>query len=67
VEHLEKNSETYYVHLKFAATIGLTLVCRGGIFLLHGLFPVCDIPKKLNIEDTRDKLNEWNLQADRKR
>ena len=63
MEHLEKNNETYLNHLKFAATIGLTLMLRGGIFLVHGLLPVCEIPKKLNIEDTREKLNKWNTQA----
>lgn len=58
--HLEENSETYFTHLKFATTIGLTLLFRGGIFILHGLFPICDIPKKINLENTRDKLNAWN-------
>ena len=62
--HLEENSETYFTHLKFAATIGLTLVLRGGIFILHGLLPVCNVPKDLNLEDTRDKLDKWNQYAD---
>ena len=66
MEHLEKNNETYFSHLKFAATIGLTLLLRGGIFVLHGLFPICDIPKEFNLEDTRDKLNKWNDHADRR-
>ena len=60
MQHLKENNETYLSHLKFAATIGLTLMLRGGIFLVHGLLPVCEIPKKLNIEDTREKLEDWN-------
>ena len=61
--HLEKNNETYLNHLKFAANIGLTLFFRGGIFILHGLFPVCNVPKGLNLENTCDKLNGWNDHA----
>ena len=64
MRHLKENNETYLSHLKFAATIGLTLMLRGGIFLVHGLLPVCEIPKKLNIEDTRDKLDMWNAYAE---
>ena len=63
MRHLKENNETYLSHLKFATTIGLTLMLRGGIFLVHGLLPVCEIPKKFNIEDTREKLNKWNTQA----
>ena len=66
MEHLEKNNEIYFSHLKFAATIGLTLLFRGGIFVLHGLFPACEVPKKLNLANTRDKLNQWNDHADRR-
>ena len=62
--HLEKNNETYFSHLKFATTIGLTLVLRGGIFILHGLLPLCEVPKKMNLEDTRDKLDIWNAYAE---
>jgi len=66
VEHLEENNETYFSHLKFATAIGLTLLFRGGIFVLHGLFPVCDVPKELNLENTSDKLNGWNDHAKRR-
>jgi len=59
MKHLEENSETYFNHLKFAITVGLTLLVRGGIFILHGLFPVCDIPKGLDLGGTCDKLDEW--------
>jgi len=66
VQHLEKNNETYFSHLKFATTIGLTLIFRGGIFILHGLFPVCSVSKELNLEDTRDKLDKWNQYAEKR-
>ena len=66
MKHLEKNDETYFSHFKFAVTIGLTLLFRGGIFLLHGLFPVCEVPKKLNLENTCDKLNQWNNHANKR-
>jgi hypothetical protein len=66
VKHLEENNETYFSHLKFATTIGLTLMFRGGIFFLHGFFPVREVPKKLNLKNTCDKLNQWNDYADRR-
>jgi len=66
VNHLENNNETYFSHLKFAVTVGLTLIFRGAIFVLHGLFPVCDVPKELNLEDTRDKINGWNDHAEQR-
>ena len=64
--HLENNNETYLSHLKFATTVGLTLIFRGVIFVLHGLFPVCDVPKELNLEDTRGKINGWNDHAEQR-
>ena len=66
MKHLEENSETYFSHLKFAITVGLTLIFRGAIFVLHGLFPVCDVPKELNLENTRDKTSGWNDHAERR-
>jgi len=66
VRHLDQNNETYLDHLKFAGTVGLTLIFRGVIFVLHGLFPVCDVPKELNLEDTRNKLNGWNDHAEQR-
>ena len=66
MNHLEQNNETYLSHLKFAGTVGLTLIFRGVIFVLHGLFPVYDVPKELNLEGTRDKLNGWNDHAEQR-
>ena len=45
--HLRENNETYFGHLKFACGVGLSLMIRGIMFLLHGLFPVVDVPKKV--------------------
>ena len=57
--HLKKNNETYISHLLFAGKIGLTLIFRGFVFLLHALFPICKIPRSLNLEHTIDKLYDW--------
>lgn len=66
MKHLHNNNETYFSHLKFATIIGLTLLLRGSIFILHGLFPFCGVPKKLNLENTRDKLNKWNSHVEQR-
>ena len=66
MRHLEENNETYLSHFKFATVIGSTLVLRGDAFVLHGLFPVFDIPKELNLENTCDKLNRWNDHANQR-
>ena len=58
--HLKKHNETYLNHLLFAGKIGLTLIYRGAIFLLHALFPICKIPVRWNLENTHTKLEEWN-------
>jgi len=60
MNHLQKNNETYLSHLLFSGKIGLTLICRGIIFLLHAVLPICNIPKSLNLKNTTDKLYEWN-------
>ena len=57
--HLKKNNETYLSHLLFAGKVGLTLIFRGIVFLLHAIMPICEIPKFLNLESTGDKLHEW--------
>ena len=67
MEHLEKNNETYFSHFKFATKIGLTLLLRGGIFILHGLFPICGIPKRLNLGNTYSYLKECNEYAERRK
>tara|TARA_R110000824_G_scaffold67377_2_gene174446 strand:+ start:4367 stop:4576 length:210 start_codon:yes stop_codon:yes gene_type:complete len=58
--HLKNNNETYLSHLLFAGKIGLTLIFRGVIFILHAIFPFCKIPNFLNLKNTSDKLHGWN-------
>ena len=59
MNHLRKNNETYFRHLKFACGIGISLFFRGIVFFLHGIFPICEIPKFLNLNVTSEKLQEW--------
>ena len=58
--HLKKNNETYLSHLLFAGKVGLTLIFRGIIFLLHAIFPICSIPNKWNLKNVSIKLYKWN-------
>jgi hypothetical protein len=64
MKHLRDNNETYFSHFKFAVKMGLTLVLRGGIFLLHGLLPICDVPQSLNLKSTYNYLKECNEHAE---
>lgn len=67
MKHLKDNNETYLSHLKFAGNVGSTLIIRGIIFVLHGLFPFCEVPKRFNIENTHNRLIEWNEYAEARR
>ena len=60
MKHLRENNESYLSHLRFAGGIGLSLMLRGIIFLMHGLIPFIEIPKSLNIESTQKKLIMWH-------
>jgi len=59
-KHLKDNNETYLSHMLFAGKIGLSLLARGGVFLMHAFLPLHDIPARLNLEDLRHKADEWN-------
>jgi len=63
MKHLRENNKTYLSHLRFASWIGISLVLRGIVFLLHGLFPMVEMPKRFNLETTVKKLSEWNEYA----
>lgn len=67
MKHLEGNNETYLSHLKFAGTIGIQLALRGVIFILHGLFPVCEIPKSVDLNNTCKLINKWDSYAKNRR
>jgi len=67
MKHLDQNNETYINHLIFSSKIGLTLIFRGLIFLFHAIFPICEIPKKWNLENTSIKLYKWNEYANKRK
>lgn len=59
-QHLKINRETYFSHMFFACTVGFSLGLTGLMFLIHSLLPWIPIPKSLNLEETAQKLQEWN-------
>ena len=64
MKHLKENNETYLSHMKFATTIGLSLMLRAAVFVLHGILPVIPVPQSLNLEATMNKMAEWNAYAE---
>lgn len=66
MKHLKENGETYLSHLVFAGTIGLQLIFRGTIIFLHGLLPICEIPKSIDLNDTCELINRQNEYAKRR-
>jgi len=67
MKHLKENGETYLSHLKFAGTIGLQLIFRGVVLVFHGLLPVCEIPKSIDLNNTYELINRQNEYAKRRR
>tara|TARA_R110000824_G_scaffold153926_8_gene325751 strand:+ start:2802 stop:3008 length:207 start_codon:yes stop_codon:yes gene_type:complete len=67
MKHLKENGENYLSHLLFSGKVGLTLLFRGVVFLLHGLIPICSIPKKWNLEETSLKLFRWSEYTNRRK
>ena len=64
MNHLKQNNETYLSHMRFAVTIGLSLMLRAIVFVLHGIFPMIPVPRSLNLWETAGKLVEWNAHAE---
>ena len=60
MKHLKDNNETYLSHFLFAGRVGATLMFRGIMFLLHAVFPFCEIPKRWNLDSTAQKISKWN-------
>jgi len=58
--HLKDNNENYVSHFLFASQIGATLILRGWLFIFHAILPIKEIPKYWNLENTIQKLQEWN-------
>jgi hypothetical protein len=63
MKHLKENNETYLSHLKFAGAMGAHLLVRGVVFILHGIFPICEVPKSVDLKSTCELINEWNTYA----
>jgi len=59
-EHTEKQGVTYMEHLVFAVSIAARLFSSAIIFALHGILPFIDIRKELDLEATRQYLDEQN-------
>lgn len=67
MKHLKENNETYLSHLKFAGIMGIQLIVRGIAFVLHGLFPICEVPKSIDLKSTCELINKWSDYAKRRR
>jgi len=67
MRHLKENNETYLSHLVFAGTIGIQLALRGVILFLHGIFPVCEVPKAVDLNNTCKLITKWNQYAKNRR
>jgi hypothetical protein len=67
MKHLKKNNETYFSHFKFAGAMGLQLLVRGIAFILHGLLPVCEMPKSIDLNNTCELITKWNSHAKSRR
>ena len=63
MKHLKESNETYLSHLLFAGKVGLTLVFRGLVFILHAILPVCKVPAIWNLSNTSEKLYHWDEYA----
>ena len=64
MKHLKEHNETYSSHFKFAIKIGLALLLRGVIFIIHAFVPFIKIPVKLNLDATSNKMKFWCFYAD---
>jgi len=62
MKHLKENNETYFTHLRFAGGMGLHLLVRGMVFILHGLIPF-EVPKCMDLSNTAEMVNKWNNYA----
>ena len=67
MNHLKNNCTSYLEHLLFAGKISITLLFRGVVFLFHAVIPVCDIPKRWNLENTAGKLFLWSDELEKRK
>ena len=59
-EHTQQQGVTYMEHLAFAVGVAVRLFVSAFVFALHGILPFVDIRKDLDLEATRDFLDEQN-------
>ena len=67
MKHLKENNETYISHFKFACSLGVGFLYRSAFFLVHGFFPMVEVPKQLNIDATHEWLNKAKQYADKRK
>ena len=66
MKHLKDNNETYLSHFLFASKVGINLIFRGILFLIHAILPICDIPKKWNLKNTLEKVYKWHVYTNKR-
>jgi|GEM_PF-3184737 len=67
MKHLKENNETYFSHLKFALSIGTSLMIRGALLILHAFLPMVTIPKKWSLDDTLRTVYRWSVYANKRK
>ena len=67
MKHLKENNETYWSHFKFASGLGLKLLQRGILFVIHGIFPFLSVPKKYNIDSTQNLIDKAKKYSDNRK
>ena len=56
-EHPHSLNETYFQHLKYAGTCGLTMIIAGTALLIHALFPF--VFQKIGIDSLVKMIREY--------
>ena len=58
--HPSSQGETYWQHMKFAASVASKMAISTAFFLTHGFLPFVDIPTSYNLESMVQFLREKN-------
>ena len=58
--HPSSQGETYWQHMKFAASVASKMALSMTFFLTHGFLPFIDIPVSYNLESMARFLREKN-------
>ena len=68
MKHLKENNETYFSHLKFAGSVGIQLLYTGNnLDSYTDYFPVCEVPKSVDLNNTCELISKWNTYAKSRR